>query len=70
MKVSKLLAMSALLLTGSSVAEAALVDGVRQKPEPKTTAFEWNTTLYMYNTGVKKYFLGANSWDTRASVSE
>ncbi len=70
MKVSKLLAMSALLLTGSSVAEAALVDGVRQKPEPKTTAFEWNTTLYMYNTGVKKYFLGANSWDTRASVSD
>ena len=34
MKVSKLLAMSALLLAGSGAAEAALVDGVRQKPQP------------------------------------
>lgn len=70
MKVSKLLAMSALLLAGSGAAEAALVDGVRQKPQPQTTAFEWNTTLYMYNTGVSKYFLGANSWNTRGSVSD
>lgn len=70
MKVKKLLAMSALLLAGSSVAEAAVVDGVRTKPVPQTTTFEWNTTLYMYNTGAKKYFLGANSWDARASVSD
>ena len=70
MKVSKLLAMSALLLAGSGAAEAALVDGVRQKPQPQTTAFEWNTTLYMYNTGVSKYFLGANSYSTRGSVSD
>lgn len=67
MKVSKLLAMSALLLAGSGAAEAALVDGVRQKPEPKTSAMQWNSTMYLYNAGAKKYLLGANSWDTRAS---
>lgn len=70
MKVSKLLAMSALLLSGSGVAEASLVDGVRQKPEPKTTAFDWNAELYMYNTGAKKYLLGANNYNTRGSVGD
>lgn len=69
MKVSKLLTMSALLLAGGSVAEAAIVDGVRQKPEPKASAMEWNSTMYLYNAGAKKYLLGANDWDTRASAS-
>ncbi len=68
MKVSKLLAMSALLLAGSGAAEAALVDGVRQKPEPKTSTMQWNSTMYLYNAGAKKYLLGANDWETRASV--
>lgn len=57
-----------LLVCGT--AQSALVNGVRQKPVPETTSLAWNDTLYLFNVGVQKFFLGANDWSTRASVGD
>lgn len=71
MKISKLFVLTALSLSASS-AMAAVVEGVRQKPEvPQTfTQYVEGDTLYMYNVGSKMFFRGANDYDTRASVGE
>lgn len=68
MKFSKLIAMSALWLTATA-ATATIVDGVRQKPVPASFAsYQVGDTVYLYNTGAKMFFLGANDYSTRASV--
>ena len=77
MKLEKLLVLSALWLTGQS-AMAAIVDGVRQKPEPaKTQGFVVSevgddgaptTCFYLYNVGAKAFFTQSNAWGTQASV--
>lgn len=74
MKVSKLLASGALLLAGGAAAQAAIVDGVRQKPEPAKADLQFGETMYLYNAGAKMYFRGSLSgatgeWNTRAHVS-
>lgn len=70
MRFSKLLVLSALCLSGIS-AQAAIVGGVRQKPEPASfVSYQLNDTVYLYNTGAKMFFLGANDWGTRASVGD
>lgn len=70
MRFSKLLVLSALCLSGIS-AQAAIVGGVRQKPEPASfVSYQLNDTVYLYNTGAKMFFLGANDWSTRASVGD
>ena len=60
------------LLTGT-VANAELVNGVRQLqvPEPVTTAWtvgSEDTPYYLYNTSAKMYFTQGNTWGTRACV--
>jgi len=83
MKFSKLLVMSALLLS-SGMAQAAIVDGVRQKPVfdtsklqtaelPTGTAMSDTTevgTYYLYNLGSGLFFGEGNAWGTQASVAE
>lgn len=69
MNVSKLLLMSGLLLTGAT-ANAALVDGVRQRPVPAKTALQYNQASYLFNIGSGQFFKGANDWNTRASVGD
>ena len=70
MKISKLLVLSALWLCGLG-AQAAIVDGVRQAPEPATTPFQTSTAdevFYLYNTSAKMFFTQGNTWGTRACV--
>lgn len=62
--------MATALIGGGKPANAAIVDGVRQAPVPKLTTLEFGKTMYMYNVGANKFFLGANDWETRASVGE
>ena len=73
MKLRNLLVLGALLLAGS--ASAAIVDGVRQAPEtPKANVtaqeIKYGEAMYMYNVGAGQFFLGANDWNTRASVGK
>lgn len=68
MKVSKLLASGALLLVGGAAAQAAIVDGVRQKPTPEKTDFVAGDTLLLCNKGTNLWWTGANDYQTRASV--
>lgn len=69
MRISKLLVSGVLLLVAGST-QAAVVGGVRQKPVPEKTAFQYGEAYYLYNVGSQKYFLGDNDWKTRASVGE
>lgn len=69
MKKSKLLIAGALLLAGN-IAQAEIVDGVRLKPVPAKTQLQYGETLYLYNVNAKGFFLGANSYDTRASYGD
>ncbi len=69
MRISKLLVSGALLF-GFSGVHAAVVDGVRQKPVPQKTTFQYGEAFYLYNVGTKQYYCGANDWSTRASVSD
>lgn len=73
MKLRNLLVLGALLFAGS--ASAAIVDGVRQAPEtPKANVtaqeIKYGEAMYMYNVGAGQFFLGANDWNTRASVGK
>ena len=70
MKISKLLVLSALWLCGLG-AEAAIVDGVRQAPEPSTIPFQVGTKeapYYLYNTSAHLFFTQGNNWGTRGCV--
>jgi hypothetical protein len=77
MKISKLLVLSALFATATSV-KAEVPDGIWQMPEPQGLEF---TTFsdevdengdaihyYLYNPGAKMFFASGNSWNTQASV--
>ena len=69
MRISELLVSGALLFGCSSV-HAAVVDGVRQKPVPQATEFQYGEVYYLYNTGAKGFWCGANDYGTRASVAD
>ena len=50
---------------------AEIVDGVRQRPTPAQFAtFQAGEVFYLYNVQARMFFLGANDWNTRASVGD
>ena len=58
------------LLTGTAT-NAELVNGVRQMPEPATTAWtvgSEDTPYYLYNTSAKMFFTQGNTWGTRGCI--
>ena len=72
MKISKLLVLSALWLTATSV-KAEVPDGIWTMPEPQGLEFTTFTNdplsrYYLYNPGAKMFFASGNSWGTQASV--
>ena len=69
MKITKLLVLGALMLMGSSVAMAEIVDGVRQQPKPKTVGFQAEEEYYLYNVDATQFFTQGNAWGTQASTS-
>lgn len=70
MKVRNLLFMGALLLAGAS-AYAAELPNQRTHPQPAHAgSLQYGQVSYLYNIGAQKFFLGANNYDTRASVGE
>lgn len=42
----------------------------RVKPVPAKSPLEMGKTMYLYNSGAKGFFLGANDWGTRASFAD
>lgn len=68
MKFSRLLVLSALCLTTTG-AMAEIVNGVRQRPAATTEqTWELETTYYLYNVQARRFFLGGNDYNTRASI--
>ena len=60
------------LLTGT-VANAELVNGVRQKPVPTATqawvlSVDTTHNYYLYNPGAKAFFTEGNAWGTQVSI--
>lgn len=71
MNLKKLFALSGVLLIACTSAMAAIVDGVRQAPEPVTSPWavgSEDAPYYLYNTAAKKFFTEGNTWGTRACV--
>jgi len=69
MKIKQLLVLGGFLLMTGATANAELVNGVRQRPNvAKTEAFQVDTEYYLFNTGARMFFLGANDYNTRASI--
>lgn len=58
------------LAMASTQAMATIVNGVRQKPVPQTTAFQAGVESYLYNVDAKMFFCAGNSYGTQASVGE
>jgi hypothetical protein len=70
MKLKQLLVLGALCLTTTS-AMAELVNGVRQRPNVASCEeFQADAVFYLFNTKARMFFVGANDWNTRASVSD
>lgn len=68
MKLSRLLVLSALCLTTTG-AMADIVNGVRQRPAATTEqTWELEKTYYLYNVQARRFFLGGNDYNTRASI--
>ena len=72
MKIAKLLVLSTLWLSASSVM-AAIVDGVRVKPAPAETqgfvvSETTDTYFYLYNVDAKGFFTEGNAWGTQVSI--
>ena len=71
MNLKKLFVVSSMLVMAWTTANAELVNGVRQKPEPATTAWSVGTQeapYYLYNTSAKLFFTQGNTWGTRGCV--
>ena len=69
--LKKLFLLGSLFLLTGTAANAVLVNGVRQLPEPATTAWtvsSEDTPYYLYNTSAKMFFTQGNTWGTRACV--
>ena len=67
MRFKQLLLCGALALV-ASIANATIVDGVRQRPTYETTGFATGLEGYLYNVGAGQFFTQGNSWGTQASV--
>ena len=71
MNLKKLFVVGSMLVMAWTTANAELVNGVRQKPEPATTAWTVGTEeapYYLYNTSAKLFFTQGNTWGTRGCV--
>lgn len=73
MNLKKLFVVGSVLVMAWTTANAELVNGVRQKPEPATTqswvlSSDTTQNFYLYNPGAKAFFTEGNSWGTQASV--
>lgn len=71
MNLKKLFVVGSMLVVAWTTANAELVNGVRQKPEPATTAWAVGTQdapYYLYNTTAKLFFTQGNTWGTRGCV--
>ena len=71
MNLKKLFVVGSVLVIAWTTANAELVNGVRQKPEPATTAWSVGTQdapYYLYNTSAKLFFTQGNTWGTRGCV--
>lgn len=71
MNLKKLFVVGSVLVMAWTTANAELVNGVRQKPEPATTAWSVGTEdapYYLYNTSAKLFFTQGNTWGTRGCV--
>lgn len=68
MKIKQLLILGGVLLS-SITANAEIIDGVRQRPNVvKTEALQLDVVYYLFNTEARMFFVGANDWNTRASI--
>ena len=62
-----------LLITAASLMFAISASAQWTQPAPASfeeMAEDGETTQYLYNVGVKKFFVGHNEWNTRASVDD
>lgn len=69
MRIKKLLSLGLLALTALH-ASAAIVDGVRQKPDPKFMDFATRSEVYLYNTGAQAFFTQGDAWATKGIVGQ
>lgn len=68
MKIKQLLILGGVLLS-SITATAEIINGVRQRPNVgKTEALQLDVVYYLFNTEARMFFVGANDWNTRASI--
>ena len=68
MKIKQLLILGGVLLS-SITANAEIINGVRQRPNVgKTEALQLDVVYYLFNTEARMFFVGANDWNTRASI--
>ena len=64
------LLMMALLGLSATGASAEIVDGVRQQPLPLKSSLAYNTEMYLFNAGAKKFFVGGEPYGTRAQLAD
>lgn len=71
MNLKKLFVVGSVLVIAWTTANAELVNGVRQRPNvAKAEQFQADVTYYLFNTKARLFFVGANDWNTRASVAD
>lgn len=64
------LLMMALLGLSATGASAEIVDGVRQQPLPLKSSLAYNTEMYLFNAGAKKFFVGGEPYQTRGQLAD
>ena len=64
------LLMMALLGLSATGASAEIVDGVRQQPLPVKSQLEFDTEMYLFNTGAKQFFAAGDPYQTRGQLSD
>lgn len=64
------LLMMALLGLSATGASAEIVDGVRQQPLPSKSPLAYDTEMYLFNTGAKKFFVGGEPYQTRGQLAD
>ena len=64
------LLMMALLGLSATGASAEIVDGVRQQPLPSKSPLAYDTEMYLFNTGAKKFFVRGDPYGTRGQLAD
>lgn len=70
MYFGKKLLMMAVLGLSAAGASAEIVDGVRQHPLPQKAPLAFDTEMYLFNTGAKKFFAAGEPHQTRGQLSD